>query len=1001
MTLEEYLRDYRAKYGEFAQTVLDILNAALVERSDVTKPQQGQWRAKQETSLRESIKKQALEPDVAIETKFKDLAGCRLIFYTNTHVDRFIQSRIIFENFVIEQDHTKIHHPVGTNVPTAGLYRAIHYVVTLKPQRLALPEYTRFAAMRCEIQLQTTLNHAWSETGHDIIYKRPTSPGFGSKQFEAIENRFARIMNEYLLPAGYEFQKIEHDFQRLMQGKELFDRNVLLQLERAPDNNVRWDLLTRLRDQVVPQYDDIRAVFPELSRALVKTIADARGTQVKPVETVFGNYPGHSAADVTDVAVDILSQLRFVDVEATFAAYCEILPGAIDAPEKKRIDEAIDALAQHDLEAWNAAGPLVQSTLVDAVAAFDASRRELLHSIVVSVCRHALEPDISGTSSTMDTVTFHRGAVVASDALAAVRGKAIGLLEELYKQADTEEKKRAIFTALNAATQTPTAGRYDEELCGLILENTLRVVNFLSAVQANEDQHEVVQHIEHSMLWLYRRSNDRTNSQFPGLVSQASAVSAAVLAFRDAVNGRGDFVRYKTLVGFESVFPPDWTEDRPDHTISDAYRQGQIERYVADVNPANASEWLSFIKRCAATKSNDMATFPSFTNFLRQLAVQKPGIVLGYLEQEDEALTPFLPALLAGLDKSPARDRALELMRRWIGDSKFLRQLARHLRLADQADANDIRAVAAKALAAQDVPAAIEIAIVPVARPELVGTELVDDVFVAAIGFLTEHNDTRWLDQAWFQPSSRAFFVALNQPQARAVLENLIGSPTVTSQLEHVLGAIAMTHTDLPWKFFEDRLKHDPKTADGSRYEAIPFKLHERSAPLGRNPGRAVDIVRGWTSSDSPMFRFSGGHLLAVVFPDLPKSFQDKLLELLAAEGDRAFSFVVAILENYNGDIAIQPLCQALVETVPENDDRLDQIESVLMSTGVVSGPFGFVEAYQAKKTEFATWLAHERPKVRAFAERYITTLDQRIADEQRRAEERQQLRRLDYDEPN
>ena len=31
----------------------------------------------------------------------------------------------------------------------------------------------------------------------------------------------ARIMDEYLLPAGYEFQKVQHDFQRLMQGKAL------------------------------------------------------------------------------------------------------------------------------------------------------------------------------------------------------------------------------------------------------------------------------------------------------------------------------------------------------------------------------------------------------------------------------------------------------------------------------------------------------------------------------------------------------------------------------------------------------------------------------------------------------------------------------------------------------------------------------------------------------------------------------------------------------------
>ena len=276
MTLEEYIREQQAKYADFAKTVAAIVDAALKARSDVPRPQQLQDRAKSEASLRRKLESRQLLASTTIETAVKDLAGCRLIFYTNTDVDRFLQSRIIFENFVIDQDNTRVHQPVGENVPAERLYRAIHYVVSLKPERLALPENSRFAGLRCEIQIQTTLNHAWSETSHDILYKRPLSPGFGAKQFEAIERRFARIMTNFLLPAGYEFQKIKHDFERLMQGKELFDRGVIEELEKAADNNERWDLLKRIRDNVIPHYDDIAGVFPELRRALVKAVKDGR-----------------------------------------------------------------------------------------------------------------------------------------------------------------------------------------------------------------------------------------------------------------------------------------------------------------------------------------------------------------------------------------------------------------------------------------------------------------------------------------------------------------------------------------------------------------------------------------------------------------------------------------------------------------------------------------------------------------------------------------------------
>ena len=390
MTFEEYARAHQAEYAEFAKTVVGLVDAALKTRPDVPRPQQLQDRPKGEMSLRRKLERQQLLASTTIEAQVKDLAGCRLIFYTNADVDRFLQSRIIFDNFEIDQDNTRVHYPVGDNVPAERLYNAIHYVVSLKPERLALPEYSRFAGMRCEIQIQTTLNHAWSETGHDILYKRPVSPGFGTKGLEAIEQRFAKIMTRYLLPAGHEFQKIKHDFERLMQGKELFDRGAIEQLEKAGDNNERWELLKRFRDHVVPHYDDIRGVFPELRRALVKAVHCGRRTPLKPIETGFGSIEGHSTRQVTDAALDMIQYLRYVDIDATFAALCEIFPGATDNREKERIAEAVDRLAEHDVHVWRQVGPAVQTTLVSAASRFDADQRQALHPLIVSVCRHAL-----------------------------------------------------------------------------------------------------------------------------------------------------------------------------------------------------------------------------------------------------------------------------------------------------------------------------------------------------------------------------------------------------------------------------------------------------------------------------------------------------------------------------------------------------------------------------------------------------------------------------------
>jgi ppGpp synthetase/RelA/SpoT-type nucleotidyltranferase len=995
MTLEEYLRDHRARYAEFATTVRSILDAALRARADLARPQHKQDRAKDEASLRRKLEERGRLASTTIETEIKDLAGCRLVFYTNTDADRFLQSRIILDNFEIDQDNTRIHYPVGEDVPPAKLYRARHYVVSLKPDRLALAEYSRFASMRCEIQIQTTLNHAWSETGHDILYKRPFAPGFGAKQLEAIDRRFAKIMEDYLLPAGYEFQKIKHDYERLMEGKALFDRGVIEELGAANDNNQRWDLLKRIREHVVPHYDDIAGVYPELLRALVKAIRDGRTTPVKAIETDFGNFRGHTSNEVADAALDIVDFLRFVDVDATFEALRTIASMAADERESKRIDESVERLSKNNLRAWRKLGPRIQTALVSRVSAFEPDERKLLFQLIVSVCRHALEPDVTGTSAGLNSVTFHNGAVVVSKALVATRKKALSILQTLYAEAEDDERRGVVLNAMLAATRTPSTADYGDDLLNVTLADTSSIIQFFTERFAVES-FEMLQHLEHTFWRMHRRNRTMPAEASPALARDIDALNTAIIRFRDIVNAREDFVVHKTLVGFESVFPIHWQQENANYREREAYRTHAIEGFVADITDANADQWLQIIKRCASTKSNDLATFPSFINFLKRLSVVKSEVALRYLRAAPEELMNFLPAFLEGLDESAAQPEVRTLVREWIAQGRYLRQIARRFRLAREVKAEDIRALSKRTLAAEDIVAVIETTVAVVARAELAGSALVDDVYIPSLRFLSDRKDARWLNDAWFQRASETFFAALTAAQTQVTLDNMVFWPDVSWHVEEILGAIAVNHHDLVWQFFRKRLAYEPH-AEGPHYKAIPYEFHKPAASLSSNPERAVDIVRGWNEADDPLFRFHGGQLLAIAFPTVPDRFEAKLLSLLEAEGEAAFSFV-AIMENYEGEPFTYRICQALIDAVPENDDRLGAVEVALLSTGVVSGEFGFVEAYQAKKAVVGPWLKDHRPKVRAFAEEYSRMLDNRIASEQQQAEERLAMRRLDFE---
>ncbi len=416
MDFEGYARAGFADYGALAETVAAILRAAIAAYPQPLRLQQVQHRSKDPKSLRKKLEDRDILGTTSLEDDIKDLAGCRLIFYTNSDVARFLQSGVIQDNFDVDWDRTKIHHPVPGQTEPDNLFISNNYVVKLKADRTALPEYVSFGGMWCEVQVQTTLNHAWSEMEHDIIYKKPALKGFGGTLFAGIEQRLQKIMKAHLLPAGYEFQKVLDDYERLLSGKALLDRGALKALAECNDNNARHDLLERFRDYVLPNYDEPQSLYPDIKQQLVAAVEAARLTSPRPFETPFGGYPGITVDRLVEVVGDILTYLRYVDVEVTFDAICDLFPGAQSDEERKHLLAVTERLAQHNLDVWKLAGPYVQIALVQKIRKIDKAKIDSLRPLLLEVLGEVLKAEVHGVSSTYRTVTLSRGSAVASDA---------------------------------------------------------------------------------------------------------------------------------------------------------------------------------------------------------------------------------------------------------------------------------------------------------------------------------------------------------------------------------------------------------------------------------------------------------------------------------------------------------------------------------------------------------------------------------------------------------
>jgi ppGpp synthetase/RelA/SpoT-type nucleotidyltranferase len=1001
VNLNDYETKYFPIYKAFSETVRFILKKAILAADNLPRPQSIQYRAKGVESLRRRLVEAGKLDTQALEHDRRDLAGARLIFYTNNDVDRFLASTLIQDNFEIEEDSTKFHHPTQEN--QGPRYRAVHYTIQLREERLSLPEYMRFTGLRCEIQVQTILEHAWAETSHDILYKQELSEagGYGERAMKGIKRRFERIMDDYLVPAGYEMQKAQEEYERLIKGKELFDKDIAILLDKAQNNNERYEILSGLKDYAIPNYNNLPAVYDGLKGSLLRVVKAARTTEPVPIETTYGNMDGYNADAVTRLVVEIIENLRYADVVGTLQLLIDIYRDEANEEIRQQIVNVVKKLSEYNIDAYKQVGPMIQMALVDYLAGMGDAEVDNVRPIALAVWTKAMQSDITGTKWKANSVTLSTGALPASDQLKEVRDKALKALFAAYDRSTLDVQKRAVLSALDAATRTPHQGQYSNQLLAITIVDATRIVEFL-AERAKSTSYEILQHLEHQFLYDYRRAKELTedtDNRF-GCQTDAKVLMAAILKFRDIINTDDRFIRFKVLVGFESVYPNHWTDEEFEIERVDDYRRSEADRYIDEIIPENENAWFDLMERCAKTKSDDLATFPAFGNFISKLAERKPEVADRIFTKASDDLHNFLPGFLNGLAKSSRADIYERILEGELESGKRLTSISWHLRKADVTKPDFATRLLKRALATGAQGAVTDCLLLAL---EYYGTEKITDAdtFVRdALTFLNDRKDSRWVSQAWFMQKVTKFFEELSPERTTQLLKNLGYLSKIDYRAERVLVRLAERQPEAVWDYFGTRLSQETANAeDENRFEAVPFQFHGLEKVLSNDPLLAVSKGLLWFSQDREPFQFRGGRLLSIVFPNCTTEFATALANLVKAGGDTEANFALAILQNYDGVTSAHVVLKEIVSRFPDDQHKLNEVRVSIDNTGVVRGEFGFAEALQARKEALTEWLKDSRSAIKAFAEKHIIELDRMIASERRRAESRREMRKRDYEE--
>jgi ppGpp synthetase/RelA/SpoT-type nucleotidyltranferase len=194
--LAEY-RNKRALYEDFCVGVYNILDTFL---KDQGYKYQIVYRTKSPERLREKlIRKSSQGKRYATLGDIEDLAGLRIMFYSEREKERFLKDikNEIDGSIRVEEKQKE-----------SG-YVATHLVLSFGSKRLALIEYQKFAQLKSEVQVTSILHHAWAEIEHDFIYKDVN--GLKEKnpeKFAIMERKLTEILEKYIKQASREFEEL-------------------------------------------------------------------------------------------------------------------------------------------------------------------------------------------------------------------------------------------------------------------------------------------------------------------------------------------------------------------------------------------------------------------------------------------------------------------------------------------------------------------------------------------------------------------------------------------------------------------------------------------------------------------------------------------------------------------------------------------------------------------------------------------------------------------------
>lgn len=165
------------------------------------------YRSKTKKSFLKKIEDKLTEKNYSPES-MTDLAGIRVITLIESDVQRVCD--LVSTMFNVHQEDS-VNKSDKLGEEKVG-YRSVHFVCDVGVEREKLPEFSAYKGLCFEIQVRTSLEHAWAEIEHDRGYK------LGGKLPSHLNRRFKLLFG--LL------ESVDLEFNRLTVEIEEYAKNL-------------------------------------------------------------------------------------------------------------------------------------------------------------------------------------------------------------------------------------------------------------------------------------------------------------------------------------------------------------------------------------------------------------------------------------------------------------------------------------------------------------------------------------------------------------------------------------------------------------------------------------------------------------------------------------------------------------------------------------------------------------------------------------------------------